>query len=64
MRFSGPTDDRIKQEQKDVSAILVEEQGAVAGAVASRTDVVKALEQGHEPVEVFQTDDVAVTDWA
>jgi hypothetical protein len=32
----------------------------VAGAVALGANVVQALQERHEPVEVFQTDDVAV----
>jgi len=39
---------------------LVEEQLTIAGAVALGADVVQALEQRDQPVEVFQTDDVTL----
>ena len=43
---------------------MIEEQGAVAGAVALGADVVQTFEQGHQPVEVLQTDDVAIANLA
>jgi hypothetical protein len=39
---------------------VIEEELAVAGAIALGADVVEAFEQRHQPVEVFQTDHVAV----
>ncbi len=39
---------------------MVEEELAVAGVVALGADAVQAFQQGRQPVEVFQTDDVAV----
>ena len=41
---------------------MVEEELAVAGAIALGADVVEAFQQRHQSVEVFQTDDVAVAE--
>src|SRR5262249_35248265 len=57
-------DDRIEQKQKEVSAVVIEKQLPVAGAVALRADVMQALQERHQPVEVLQTDDVAVANLA
>jgi hypothetical protein len=43
---------------------VVEEELAVARAVAPGANVVQAFQERHEPVEGFQTDDVAVAQLA
>jgi len=54
----------VEEEQQQEGALLVEEQGAVAGAVPLGADAVEALEQGHQSVEVLQTDAVTVAEFA
>jgi len=54
----------VEEEQQQEGALLVEEQGAVAGAVPLGADAVEALEQGHPSVEVLQTDAVTVAEFA
>jgi hypothetical protein len=46
-------DDRVEQKQQDVGAVVVEEQLAIAGTVTLSADIVQALQQRHQPVEVF-----------
>jgi len=43
---------------------VVEVQNPVAGGIASGADVVQAFEQWHQPVEILQTDDVAIAQFA
>ncbi len=40
---------------------MVEEELAVAGVVALGADAVQAFQQGRQPVEILQTDDVATS---
>jgi hypothetical protein len=54
----------VEEKQEDVGAVGIEEELAVAGAVALGANVVQAFQERHEPVEVFQTDDVAVAQLA
>jgi len=56
--------DQIEPEQQDVRAILVEEQSPTAGNVAMSADIVKPLEQRRQPVEVLQSNDVALANLA
>jgi hypothetical protein len=57
-------DDGVEQEQQNVGAVVVEEELAIAGAIALSADVVQAFQQRHQPVEVLQTDNVAVAQLA
>ena len=57
---SRRVNDGVEEKQQDIGAVVIEEELAVAGAIALGADVVEAFEQRHQPVEVFQTDHVAV----
>jgi len=55
------SDDGVEQKQQEGGVVVIEEELAVAGVVALGAHVVQAFQQRHQPVEVFQTDNVAVT---
>jgi hypothetical protein len=54
---------RVEEEQQDESGILIEKQLTIASAIAFRTDIMEAREQGLKLLEILQAANTLGRDW-